>query len=138
MTWTDWHACGVKLKPPFVVAAILFALTSTSTGAKEDVFSANFMLQHCRNSQNKGLDSYDAYFSGACNGSLQAIFFMLRLTPVMTHVRGALCIDLPKAVTWPQVRLVVIKYIEERPERMHESFLQLASEAMIYTWPCKD
>jgi hypothetical protein len=32
---------------------------------------------------------------------------------------------------------VVIKYIEARPERMHERFGDLALEALTAAWPCK-
>jgi Rap1a immunity proteins len=32
---------------------------------------------------------------------------------------------------------VVIKYIEARPERMHEQFGKLALEALTAAWPCK-
>ena len=32
---------------------------------------------------------------------------------------------------------VVIKYIEARPERMHEQFGDLAIEALMAAWPCK-
>jgi Rap1a immunity proteins len=31
---------------------------------------------------------------------------------------------------------VVIKYIEARPERMHEPFADLALEALKAAWPC--
>jgi hypothetical protein len=33
--------------------------------------------------------------------------------------------------------LVVVKYIDERPERMHERFTKLAYEALKAAWPCK-
>jgi hypothetical protein len=32
---------------------------------------------------------------------------------------------------------LVVKYIEARPERMHEPFGVLALEAFKATWPCK-
>jgi hypothetical protein len=32
---------------------------------------------------------------------------------------------------------VVIKYIEARPERMHEQFGDLVFEALTAAWPCK-
>ena len=43
----------------------------------------------------------------------------------------------PNEVTIGQVVAVVIKYIEARPERMHEHFGVLALEALKAAWPCK-
>jgi hypothetical protein len=43
----------------------------------------------------------------------------------------------PKEVTGGQVGAVVVKYIEARPERMHEHFGDLALEALTAAWPCK-
>jgi hypothetical protein len=44
---------------------------------------------------------------------------------------------LPQGLTNNQAVAVVIKYIEARPERMHEPFGLLAMEAMKAAWPCK-
>jgi len=32
---------------------------------------------------------------------------------------------------------VVVRYIEQRPGRMHENFLRLANEALTEAWPCR-
>jgi hypothetical protein len=42
-----------------------------------------------------------------------------------------------REVTNDQAVAVVIKYIEARPERMHEPFGMLALEALTAAWPCK-
>jgi hypothetical protein len=36
-----------------------------------------------------------------------------------------------------QLARVVVKYIEDRPERMHEDFRTLVLEAFHNAWPCK-
>jgi len=43
----------------------------------------------------------------------------------------------PEGVTPRQAVAVIIKYIEARPERMHERFGDLAIEALTAAWPCK-
>jgi hypothetical protein len=43
----------------------------------------------------------------------------------------------PDGVTNRQGVAVVVKYIEARPERMHERFSVLAIEALTAAWPCK-
>jgi uncharacterized protein (DUF433 family) len=40
-------------------------------------------------------------------------------------------------VTTDQAVAVVVKYIEARPERMHEQFGDLTFEALTAAWPCK-
>jgi hypothetical protein len=40
-------------------------------------------------------------------------------------------------VTHDQVVRVVIAYIDARPARLNEDFMELATEAMVAAWPCK-
>ena len=50
---------------------------------------------------------------------------------------GMICVDFPPGVTNSQKIKVVIAYIEARPARLHESFVDLALEALRAAWPCK-
>jgi hypothetical protein len=36
-----------------------------------------------------------------------------------------------------QIIRVIVRYINERPERMHEHFELLALEALQQAWPCR-
>jgi Rap1a immunity proteins len=84
------------------------------------------------------------YFLPGCRGSLGR-----ENTPTWTHVRCLAFIQgllsgvggketcPPKEVTGGQAVAVIIKYIEARPERMHEQFGDLALEALTAAWPCK-
>jgi hypothetical protein len=47
------------------------------------------------------------------------------------------CLDIPEKVTLLQLVRGVIAYIEARPQRMHESFNDLALEALRTAWPCR-
>ena len=47
------------------------------------------------------------------------------------------CIEYPKGSTVNQGLRVVVRYIEARPQRMHESFAFLAIEALHNAWPCR-
>ena len=42
----------------------------------------------------------------------------------------------PANVTNFQMVRVVVKYIDDRPERQHENFKVLAIEALGAAWPC--
>jgi hypothetical protein len=48
-----------------------------------------------------------------------------------------LCADIPAMVTNLQNVRVVDRYIEARPNRMHETFLTVAADALMDAWPCK-
>jgi hypothetical protein len=78
-------------------------------------------------------DACFAYFNkiwgipGYCSGVVQAILSLL-------HMKD-LCWE--GMITNEQAVRVVIKYIEARPERMHEPFIKLVQEALIAAWPCK-
>ena len=49
----------------------------------------------------------------------------------------ASCADIPRGVNYEQSVRVVIRYIEMRPQTMHESFNALALEALRAAWPCR-
>jgi hypothetical protein len=101
--------------------AILFALTMP---ASAEIYSANSILPGCKAIVADHPATFDM---GRCAGFVHALFFA---------VDGRhFC--WPQGVTIGQAVAVVVKYIEARPERMHEHFGMLAIEAMREAWPCK-
>lgn len=44
---------------------------------------------------------------------------------------------LPEEVTVGQYLSVVVKYLDGRPTRLHERFVDLALEALMAAWPCR-
>jgi hypothetical protein len=56
------------------------------------------------------------------------------MVQALTFMADIVCT--PDGGTNEQIIRVIIKYIEARPARMHESFLRLALEAMVEAWPC--
>lgn len=49
------------------------------------------------------------------------------------HVRSCT----PVAATNGQVVRVVVKFLEDNPRRLHESFVTLVAESLKAAWPCK-
>ena len=84
--------------------------------------SANYILPYCED------QAQQDYRSGVCVGLIYAVVV------VLTANKHA-CV--PKGAAESQGRSVVVRYISARPERMHEPFLSLASEAIRDAWPCK-
>jgi hypothetical protein len=110
------------------VVTMLFALTMPVSAA--DTNSANFYLPGCKGwlAREKNVFAPDeALMQGLCAGFVIGLGFGV----------GGQDSCKPKGVTNNQTLAVVIKYIEARPERMHESFGLLAVEAMQAAWPCK-
>jgi hypothetical protein len=120
----------------------LMALTITTVGAAEvGQDSANFVLPGCKESVNHGPSRYpDAEFRcGIEVGGLLGTAEYERRSGNRVAPFGSqkpLCADVPRGVTTEQAMRVVISYIEARPQRLHEPFIDLAIEAFRDAWPC--
>jgi hypothetical protein len=95
--------------------------------AEVDQHSANSMMPACRafllpNPPATVLESFD---SGRCAGVVEGLLY------------AASDICLPPNVVSAQSIRVVVKYIDDRPQRQHENFKALALEALRAAWPCK-
>jgi hypothetical protein len=109
-----------------LVVAILLALTVPASA--QDTTTANQMLPGCKglldNSTTSGVSVYQ---QGRCGGYVASLVYGV----------GGQEFCSPKGVSIGEAVAVVIKYIEARPERMHEPFGMLALEALTAAWPCK-
>jgi len=86
-----------------------------------DQSSANFYMPACR----KGLeDTPPTFREGLCYGTIGTILYFDR--------RLGICS--PPDSNIGQFMRVVIRYIDERPERMHENFRLLSLEALRAAW----
>jgi hypothetical protein len=120
-------------------AIICYALTAlaitTADGAERSFFTANNVLPGCKKIVAEGervkVDE-TVYLSGLCVGMIYAI-------AVHDYAgRGyAGCVDVPDEVTIQQEARTIVRYIEARPQRMHEPFIFLAIEAFRDAWPCR-
>jgi hypothetical protein len=67
-------------------------------------------------------------------GIVKGIAFMA--TSVWGRSQRGMCADIPPNATAGQMVLVVIKFIESRPDLMHLDFRFLALAALQEAWPC--
>jgi hypothetical protein len=116
------------MKPSSLMLAAAIAMLTTTGHAQPSAgsaheHSANYIIATCRNFVLKNYSSRP-FLQGVCVGTVDT----LRNT-----VPGA-CV--PITVTAGQAVRVVVKYIDARPERQHESFRKLAVEAIREAWPC--
>jgi hypothetical protein len=106
-----------------ILYAALIALATTTGSAAENLDSANYWLPRCKDfiaaNSNRELEG-----QGVCAGRVEALSL-------------ASCVRIPDGVTVAEAVGVVVRYIEERRQRMDESFNALALEALHDAWPCK-
>ena len=93
----------------------------------QDTVSANHVMRGCRAwIATPGLAGADDAFQQAhCAGVIEGIVF----------ASESVCS--PAQSTNGQAIRIVVKYIDDRPARMHENFKRLAREALQAAWPCK-
>jgi Rap1a immunity proteins len=118
-----------------VLGIAISLMASSSLAQQDEQFSAKYLLPYCRDAINNKAPtiSSDAVMQGMCVGMVDAIdFIMSELPPEEKEYRSCP----PSDATLRQTVQVVIKYIDERPERMNESFKKLAIEAIRDAWPC--
>lgn len=116
------------------VAGALITLCVTAAGAQQqDIASARAVLPGCKyyvalaDAQNSELTGPMALAAGYC----AAVFDVLMATSALDPF---LCPD--SGIDRTTGMLVLIRYIEAKPQRMRERFLGLAREAMRQAWPC--
>lgn len=123
------------------IAGAILALAVTAASAAEDqsspnydINSANYRVPYCRESlvPSATLDSHTIGEAAFCKGVVHGI-----AVAINGNTDQERCADVPPTSTSTQLVRVVLRYIEARPERMHERFNELAFEALMDAWPCK-
>jgi Rap1a immunity proteins len=103
---------------------------ATGAKAEPDFSSANFLILGSKafaNQQSGG------GVSGYCVGLVEGIAFFMADSGLANA-----CAHIPDGVTVGQQIQVVVRYLEQRPNRLHEDFKWLAIEALADAWPCRD
>jgi hypothetical protein len=124
-----------------IIMCAALALTITTAGAaEEDTNSANYIQPGCKklptasDSTRGGVYGTveQVFEAGDCMGRVSAA---VALRAVRDDQHG--CTVIPRSATKSQAVRVVVRYIEARPQRMHEPFVGLVMEALHDAWPCK-
>jgi hypothetical protein len=122
-----------------IIGGVLMALTIMAVAAAEGgLASANQLLPGCRaylSPRSTSATFSNGFNQGICAGIVGAIANMVSGDLGVTG--NWRCAKVPDGVTGEQAVRVVVRYIEERPNRMHESFEALTLEAILQAWPCR-
>lgn len=110
-----------------LVAALMaepcYAVAKSGTG--------NELLEHCRGLMQRApvKNRVEAFGQGQCAGVVWAL-------TTTGEALGRLSSCLPEGVNMGQGLRVVVKFLDEHPERTHEDFVLLAATALHEAWPC--
>ena len=121
--------CAVGIAAAVVLLAQQGSAVAQSRDAvaqSRDIVSANYVMPGCR--ELVGGSQRELGLQGLCHGIVGIMF---------NFWRSQLGICFPDGTNVEQAVRVVIRFIDQRPERMHEEFFQLAIEALQQAWPCR-
>jgi hypothetical protein len=106
-----------------------FALNSDFAFAAADFNSANYIMPGCRVllEPDPPKDMNTKFLSGQCKAMIDRLIYIYESPSVCP----------PNGTTLEQWVRVVVKYIDDRPARLHEHFFALALEALRAAWPCQ-
>jgi hypothetical protein len=118
------------MKTIFATLAIIAGLVTYSAAADTD-HSANYFLPSCRDFVSKNF-AKDPLLQGQCIGMIEALATFANDQPFETSRSCP-----PENATIAQLTTVVVRWIDQRPQRWHENFLALVLFALHDAWPCK-
>jgi hypothetical protein len=109
------------------LTAIALLLTSVMPArAQVDEHSANYWLPFCQ----AALDIRGSYSPASVPVQARC----LRIIAGLLYANLNICV--PRDALSGQAIRLVVAYIQARPERMQEDFMDLANEALLQAWPC--
>jgi Rap1a immunity proteins len=119
-----------------VLALLLATVPATTTTAENDPQSANSIMPGCnawiaQSSRGSAALGSNVFLAGECLGIVGTILYFSR----DFSFSSAACP--PANVTYNQAIQLVAAYINARPQRIQERFIDLATEALHDAWPCK-
>ena len=115
-----------------ILGGTMLALMSTTMAgaAESDYYRANGVLPGCKAAYAKRYVPERQLEAGYCLGVIGTL--TEKSSVIIAH-----CYLVPSAITFSQAARVIVRYIEDRPQRMHESFVSLVIEAFHDAWPCQ-
>ena len=113
-----------RIKASIVCAGVLLLLFAGEAIGADNHNSADDIMPGCRALTADSPGNLGDFRQGICAGSINAI---IRFDPD---------ICLPQGSTVGRAVRAVVQYIDSRPERLHEDFIDLAAEALRAAWPC--
>jgi hypothetical protein len=113
-----------------IAAVMLVGLLTHPVAAQTEDHSANYFLPSCRDFVD-GHYAKNPLLQGQCIGMIEALATFAADQPFQTSRSCP-----PEKATIRQLTTVVVRWIEQRPQRWHENFKVLVLLALHDAWPC--
>ena len=110
----------------FIVALFILAMSMPA-----EAITGNKLLEDCEKSEDQSLPArfqHGAFCAGYVTGVTDGLFHL--------DYENRFC--LPKGVTHGQTQKVVVKYLRENPQRLHEHYVPIILSALKEAFPCKE
>lgn len=117
--------------PTVVLISAILCLVSVSICQGADDWDGQHLLNDCRALKSE-MTAKDAYERGRCVGLIYGVLDTLAVLET-NKKRKTLC---AKGVSFRQAVMVVEKYLDDHPEKLHWSGASLVLAAMWTAFPC--
>jgi Ssp1 endopeptidase immunity protein Rap1a len=125
-----WQRIGVLTLVPLLLISLLRQIALA-----QDTYSANAHLPGCKlAAQDPRTLSSNRELIDAMN----CIGFISAAREYTVLARDPFRACTPISAKNGEIALVIVKFLESRPSRLHESFALLVAEALQTAWPCKN
>ena len=110
----------------FIVALFVLVMSMPA-----QAITGNKLLEVCEDGEDQSLSTHfqnNAYCAGYITGITDGLRYL--------DFENRFC--LPKGVTHGQTQKVVVKYLRENPQRLHEHYVPIILSALKEAFPCKE
>lgn len=121
------------MKSAWIAAAVTLVGEMACTGVMAS--DGNDLLKWCKNASSDTPEIQSSFTAGFCLGTMQTVG---ELTPFINDGLGpGFKICPPSEITNGQAARVVVKYIQQNPEKLHLNATTLTIMALQNAYPCK-
>lgn len=113
------------MKKLFIIVALLSV--PDKVGAMDFDYTGQYFLKACSQLTTPVRDNYNPFEAGKCAGAVETMFYF-------SSTFGS-CI--PNGATIGQTTRVIIKYLNNNPELLHQAYFDLSIKALREVWPCR-
>ena len=113
---------------PIIQIILIILLTFAVVPTNATALTGNKLLKFCEEGMKTPPDyQQSAYCNGYITGAVDGMFYL--------DTQKRLCP--PKEATREQVTRIVVKYLKENPQRLHEDYTPIIFSAITEAFPCK-
>ncbi len=109
-----------------LIVALFIMATSMPVESNETLTTGNDLVRYCEKENRIERKYYSGYCDGVIRGFIDGVNFGMR----------AIC--LPENITHSQLRKIIMKYLEDRPEILHQWYGLLIANAFTKVFPCEE